>query len=129
MAATFSQPAYRIRTQRLMLRCWEPPDAAPLQELCAKNRDHLLPFIPWAVDEPVSVDVKLNFIRKRRGRFDLGRNFDYGVFDGEADELIGGCGLHPRVGPGGIEIGYWIDKARGRRGYATDGSPRKLATQ
>lgn len=34
------------------------------------------------------------------------------------DEVVGGCGLHRRVGPGGLEIGYWVHAAWTRRGIA-----------
>jgi RimJ/RimL family protein N-acetyltransferase len=33
--------------------------------------------------------------------------------------VIGGCGLMRRIGPGGIEIGYWVHVAHTRRGHAT----------
>jgi RimJ/RimL family protein N-acetyltransferase len=40
-----------------------------------------------------------------------------GVFIGA--EIVGGCGLHRRIGPGGVEIGYWIHPAYTRRRLAT----------
>ena len=33
--------------------------------------------------------------------------------------VIGGTGLHPRIGPGALEIGYWVRADRVRRGVAT----------
>jgi RimJ/RimL family protein N-acetyltransferase len=40
-----------------------------------------------------------------------------GVFlDGQ---VVGGCGLHRRLGPAGLEIGYWIHPSFLRRGLAT----------
>ena len=36
--------------------------------------------------------------------------------------LLGGSGLHPRCGPGGIEIGYWTDGEKTGRGIATEAS-------
>jgi len=36
------------------------------------------------------------------------------------DELVGSCGLHYRIGPGGAEIGCWIHPAHARRGIATE---------
>ena len=33
--------------------------------------------------------------------------------------MVGSCGLHRRVGPGGYEIGYWVHGAHTRHGYAT----------
>jgi RimJ/RimL family protein N-acetyltransferase len=49
------KPAYRIETKRLVLRCWEPKDAALIQEATAANKEHLLPFMPWAADEPQTI--------------------------------------------------------------------------
>ena len=36
--------------------------------------------------------------------------------------LVGGCGLMRRIGPGGLEIGYWVHQAWTRRGLATAAS-------
>ena len=33
--------------------------------------------------------------------------------------MLGGCGLHRRVGPRAIEIGYWVHADHGGRGIAT----------
>jgi RimJ/RimL family protein N-acetyltransferase len=33
--------------------------------------------------------------------------------------VIGGFGLHRRIGPGGIEIGYWVHVDYAGQGYAT----------
>lgn len=41
-------PAYRIRTARLLLRCYEPTDAAALITETAANREHLAPWMQWA---------------------------------------------------------------------------------
>jgi RimJ/RimL family protein N-acetyltransferase len=37
-------------------------------------------------------------------------------------ELLGGTGLHPRIGPGGLEIGYWVRVNAVRQGIATESS-------
>jgi ribosomal-protein-serine acetyltransferase len=34
--------------------------------------------------------------------------------------LVGGCGLHRRVGPSGLEIGYWNRAGETGRGIATE---------
>ncbi len=49
-----------------------------------------------------------------------GRDFTYGIFDREETRLLGGAGLHPRVGPGGLEIGYWVRASAARQGIATE---------
>ncbi|MFT4540045.1 MAG: RimJ/RimL family protein N-acetyltransferase [Planctomycetota bacterium] len=115
-----SQPAYRIETRRLILRCYEPRDTIPLIDAVQASSEHLSEWLPWALDEPHSIDEKLAQVRGFRAGFDLGTNFVYGVFDPATGELIGGTGLHPRNGPGGAEIGYWIAHDRCGRGYATE---------
>ena len=45
-------PPYRIVTERLVLRTWEPRDAPLLKEAVDSSIDHLLPWMPWAAHEP-----------------------------------------------------------------------------
>src|SRR5262249_24384090 len=49
-ARVLKTPPYRIVTERLVLRCWEPSDAAALKEAVDASIDHLLPWMPWAVN-------------------------------------------------------------------------------
>jgi RimJ/RimL family protein N-acetyltransferase len=115
-------PPYRIETERLVVRCWDPKDAPLLKEAIDSSLDHLRPWMPWARDEPQSVDQKVQLLRRFRGEFDLGQNFVYGIFDAGETEVVGGTGLHPRVGERALEIGYWIRASRVGRGYATEAS-------
>ena len=49
-----------------------------------------------------------------------GAAFNYAML---VDETIAGSiGLMARIGPGGLEIGYWVHQAYTRRGLATAGS-------
>ncbi len=42
------------------------------------------------------------------------------MFDAAEAELLGGVGLYRRVGPGALEIGYWVRSDRTGRGIATE---------
>jgi RimJ/RimL family protein N-acetyltransferase len=119
---------YRIRTERLLLRCYEPEDAEALREATAANKEHLTPFMPWARNEPQTLEEKIALVRRFRGEFDLGKQFVYGVFDPESGRLIGGTGVHLRAGPNAVEIGYWIDKDRVGHGLATEASCALIRT-
>lgn len=122
MAEKMPGPAYRIHTVRLVIRCWNPDDA-PLLDLAIKqNLDHLRPWMPWAQHEPESIQHKIERLRQFRGMFDLGQDFTYGIFNRDETQVLGGTGLHTRVGEDAREIGYWIHKDYINRGLATEAS-------
>src|SRR5512146_2272493 len=114
--------AYRIVTDRLLIRCYEPKDAPVLHAVVAASKSHLETFLPWARMEPTTLDQKVELLRTMRGRFDLGQDYAYGVFVRETGELVGGNGLMPRIGPSGLEIGYWTATPHAGKGYCTEGS-------
>jgi len=113
-------PAYRIVTPRLVLRCWDPRDAPLLKDAIDSSLDHLRPWMPWARHEPQTLAQKVELLREFRGQFDLGADSIYGIFDAGEERVLGGTGLHPRIGPGGLEIGYWIRADAAGRGFATE---------
>jgi RimJ/RimL family protein N-acetyltransferase len=113
-------PPYRIETDRLVIRCWEPRDAPLLQEAVEASRDHLRPWMPWVTDEPEPLETEVERLRGFRADFDRDENWIMGIFDAEETRALGGTGLHQRIGPGGLEIGYFIRSDAIRRGYATE---------
>jgi RimJ/RimL family protein N-acetyltransferase len=122
MADDTRGPAYRILTQRLVIRCWDPGDAPLLLEAVTANLEHLRPWLPWALDEPTSLEEKVVFLRRMRIRFEQGEDFIYGIFDRDEKRVLGGTGLHTRLGPGAREIGYWIHKDFINQGLASEAS-------
>ena len=95
---SLSYPPYRIETERLVLRCWNPEDAALLKAAVDRNLDHLRPWMPWVRFEPTEVAAKVELLRFYRSQFDTGKEFVYGIFDRDEREVLGGCGLHRRAG-------------------------------
>jgi RimJ/RimL family protein N-acetyltransferase len=69
---------------------------------------------------PRSLDDRLDLLRSFRGRFDLGEDFVYGIFSSDESEVLGGSGLHVRVGSDALEIGYWIRASHVGRGIARE---------
>jgi len=116
----FSNPAYRIETKRLLVRCYNPVDAPLLAEAVTANIEHLRPWMPWVYAEPEPVEEKVQRLKRFRANFDLGENFVYGIFNPENTRLLGGTGLHPRIGERQLEIGYWIDKDFINQGLVTE---------
>lgn len=113
-------PAYRIETPRLVLRCWNPADAVLLKEAVDSSVEHLRPWMPWAADDPQPLENRIELIRHWRSRYDRGEDFTVGIFDRSETVVLGGSGLHTRVGPRGMEIGYWIRASHINQGYASE---------
>jgi RimJ/RimL family protein N-acetyltransferase len=111
---------YRIETERLVIRCYEPSDAPLLKEAIDSSLEHLQPWMPWALDEPQTLEQKQELVGFFRSSFAAGDNFTYGIFGADEAELLGSTGLHPRIGPGGLEIGYWVRASATRRGIVTE---------
>jgi RimJ/RimL family protein N-acetyltransferase len=103
-----------------VIRCWEPRDASLLKAAIDSSLDHLRPWMPWAYDEPQTLAEKVELLRGFRGRFDLGQDYVYGIFSPRETEVLGGSGLHTRVGPEAFEIGYWVSASAAGRGIATE---------
>jgi RimJ/RimL family protein N-acetyltransferase len=115
-----SGPAYSIRTPRLLVRCFDPRDATLLKAAIDASLDHLLPWLPWAREEPQSLESKADALRHFRARFDLDKDWNYGIFTPDEAEIVGGIGMHVRGGREARELGYWIAKARAGTGLAAE---------
>lgn len=113
-------PAYRIETERLVVRCYEPSDARLLMESVQESVEHLKPWMSWAHDEPLPFEQKLRGVRRFRGKFDLQEDYVYGIFNPEETKLLGSTGLHTRLGESQLEIGYWLHKDYINRGLVTE---------
>jgi RimJ/RimL family protein N-acetyltransferase len=122
---------YRIETPRLVLRPLGPMDQAMNADAVGSSLAHLRPWMPWARDEPSSRLVRIERLRQHRANFDLGMDFIYGAFDRDERVQIGAAGLHPRVGPAALEIGYWVRASHVRQGLAMEaaGALARVALQ
>ncbi|HEX6391771.1 MAG TPA: GNAT family N-acetyltransferase [Solirubrobacteraceae bacterium] len=99
------------------LRQWTPDDAAALNEAVAVSLEHLRPWMPWASEPPMSVAARRRWIAERRREARGGGDRFYGAFEDGA--IVGAGGLHARLGPGALEIGYWTHVDHVRRGVAS----------
>jgi RimJ/RimL family protein N-acetyltransferase len=115
-----ARPADAIHTERLLLHRWRVDHAPLLKDAIDSNLEHLQRWMPWAMSEPTPLEL----LRERLGgfseNFDSGAEWLYGIFRPDGSRLIGGTGLHPRIGATGLEIGYWLRADETGRGYATE---------
>lgn len=112
--------AYRIETPRTVVRCYRATDAQFVLDATTESLESLRKWMPWADDEPTSVEEKVKLLRTFRSQFDGDQDYIYGVFTRDESRLLGGAGLHRRIGPKALEIGYWIRSSEQRKGYAKE---------
>jgi RimJ/RimL family protein N-acetyltransferase len=104
----------------LLLRSLGPEDAEQLVQAVNESLEHLRPWMQWAQEPAKSVDSAVRLALAREA-MDAGGDGSWGMFDATTDveRVIGGCGLHDRVGPGRRDIGYWVHPDFVGHGFAT----------
>jgi RimJ/RimL family protein N-acetyltransferase len=112
--------AYRITTDRLVIRCWDPADAPLAKDAIDSSLDHLRPWMAWAEAEPTSLRQKRRLLATFARQLADGEDAVYGIFDRAEERVLGGTGLRPRLGEDACEIGYWIRADAVGRGLATE---------
>lgn len=110
----------RIETARLVLRRYQASDAEEMSRVSAASRHYLAPWLPWARDEPLSMEDRLDLLDVFMRDYDAGTDFIMGIFLRDSGAYLGGTGLHTRLGAGILEIGYWIAANQQRNGYVTE---------
>jgi ribosomal-protein-serine acetyltransferase len=103
---------------QVRLRRYREDDLDAVFQSVTDSLDHLRPWMPWAADYTRQAASEFLAV-SARGWAD-GSEYNYAIVtDGT---LAGGCGLMARIGPGGLEIGYWVRQGYTRRGLATAAS-------
>jgi RimJ/RimL family protein N-acetyltransferase len=113
-------PPYRIETERLVIRPYDPRDAPMVKATVERSREHLWPWMPWTPAEPEPLEDVVQRMRTFRAQFDADENWIMGIWARDESRLLGGTGLHPRGGEGSLEIGYWVAVDATGQGIATE---------
>lgn len=90
----------------MTVRRWRAEDAQALNDAVSSSREHLRPWMPWAGAAPMTLEQRLQLLADWEQGWRAGGDCLCGIFVGE--QVAGGCGLHRRLGSGGLEIGYWL---------------------
>jgi len=113
-----ARPDESIDHGQVRLRRYREDDLDAVFQAVTGSLDHLRPWMPWAAD--YTRQAAWEFLTASARRWEEGSEYNYAIVtDGT---LAGGCGLMARIGPGGLEIGYWVRAGYTRRGLATAAS-------
>ena len=107
-----------ITCPRLHLRRWTTRDVPRLRDAVHASLEHLRPWMPWIVHEPMTDDDRRALVARWEDEWRAGGDSVLGVVLG--DTVVGGCGLHRRRGPTTLEIGYWVHVDHVGHGYARE---------
>lgn len=110
----------RLETSRLLLRPWEVADAQRMKDVIDANLEHLRAWMPWATTEPSPHEMMEARIESFLENFATGTEWVFAIFSRDESRVIGGIGLHLRIGLGGVEIGYWAQAHETGQGYITE---------
>jgi RimJ/RimL family protein N-acetyltransferase len=102
-----------------VMRAWTTADASALRAALDSSEAHLRAWTPWVVDGKVPGLSLEERLARHAADFAAGKEWVYGIFEPKGAVVLGGCGLHPRIGPGAIELGYWLATGHTGRGLAT----------
>ena len=97
------------------LRRWRQDDLDAVVQAVTDSAGHLSPWLSWAAG--YSRESAQEFLATAARDWADRTAYGYAITTGGA--LAGGIGLMARIGPGGLEIGYWVHQAYARRGLAT----------
>lgn len=107
----------RIEADDVLIRRWTPSDADAMGILISSNLNHLRRWMAWAQAEPLSIEARLRLFQKWDRYWASAAGAVHAIE--VAGEVVGGCSMHRRVGPGGLDLGYWLGGQGTGRGIAT----------
>lgn len=110
------RPPETLPAGEVTLRRFVFGDLDPLLAEISRSRDHLAPWQDWA--RTADLASLRGFLLFAEAAWQARSDFQFGMYE-PGGALVGGAGLHARLGPGAMEIGYWVGEPFINRGYAT----------
>jgi RimJ/RimL family protein N-acetyltransferase len=114
-----ARPPERLERDGVVLRRPTPADDVALAAAIAASLDHLRPWMSWADDEATTPERRQAFLARAEEGWSTGSDFAFVILDADESTVLGTSGLHRRIGPRAIEIGYWVHAHHVGRGIAT----------
>lgn len=114
-----ASPPERVELPPLVLRRERVGDEGLVAAAVRANLEHLRPWMPWATPEAATASAQRERLRVAEGWWEAGSDFSYLLLHTGEPELLGIFGLHRRIGPHAMELGYWLARHAVGRGYAS----------
>jgi RimJ/RimL family protein N-acetyltransferase len=114
-----THPPERIELGDLVLRRERIGDEVLIARALESELEHLQPWMPWATPENASEPAQRQRLQKVEQTWNDGQDHSFLALDASEATLLGGFGLHRRIGPDAIEMGYWLSHRAVGNGYAT----------
>lgn len=111
-------PAEVLEVPHGLLSRTRESDAGQLAHAVGASLDHLRPWLSWATEEAADAQAQRRRCREAEAHWADGSEYPYVLRPGPSEQVIGGFDLW-RIGPGAVELGYWVHAAFTGRGYAT----------
>jgi ribosomal-protein-serine acetyltransferase len=111
------EPPETIDVDELVLKRCEPRWVAETTAAVRESLPELKQYLPWATDA-YDDDSSRFYLETSVKNWAGGTEFNYLIFTNDG-ELAGAIGMMTRMGPGVLEIGYWMRTAYAGRGYMT----------
>jgi RimJ/RimL family protein N-acetyltransferase len=131
-------PPVTIDLDDVVLRRWAADDVPALTVAVVESLAHLQPWMVWATPETATEADFTRFREETTARAADGHEAVFGIFAAATGAVLGGVGLHDRVGSlqggageagtlravggvggRGVEIGYWLHVGATGRGLMT----------
>jgi RimJ/RimL family protein N-acetyltransferase len=103
-------PSERFDLDRLVLRRERLGDADLIAGTVQANLGHLRPWMPWAVAAAGTTSAQHDRLTKVEQWWVAGSDYTFLVLDPDEQTMLGNFGLHRRIGPNAIEMGYWLTR-------------------
>ena len=120
VAVPLSRLPEQIERYGVDLHRWQPAEAAALHAAIVANVDHLRPYMHWIAFEPQTLEQRGELVESWAAQWASGGDLSVGIW--RAGHLVGSAGLHRRLGPDGLAIGYWVARDHLNQGIATAAS-------
>jgi RimJ/RimL family protein N-acetyltransferase len=117
---TPSLPPEQIECSAGVLSRNRESDGPAIGAAVGDSLDTLRPWLPWASEAAAEPAAQIERSRDIERLWERGSDFVYVLRRAEGPDVIGLFGLHKRIGPDAIELGYWMHQAHTGHGYATE---------